>query len=168
VHESRRKSTPFILLRALTYASFFIGLLLVWLPARVLASAGISRPEQMAAPQVIGMFLGAWGAWLALWCIISFIVAGRGTPAPFDPPRRLVVVGPYRFVRNPMYLGAGVALLGAALFYGSWGLLVYGMALLLVTHLFVIAYEEPTLRVKFGAEYEGYCARVHRWLPTIT
>jgi protein-S-isoprenylcysteine O-methyltransferase Ste14 len=159
-------STPFILLRALTYASFFIGLLLVWLPARVLSSAGILRPEQMAAPQVIGMLLGASGACLALWCIINFIVAGRGTPAPFDPPRRLVVVGPYRFVRNPMYLGAWLPLLGAALFYGSWGLLLYGMAFLLGTHLFVIAYEEPALRTKFGPEYDRYCAQVHRWLPT--
>ncbi len=66
-----------------------------------------------------------------------------GTPAPFDPPRQLVVAGPYRMVRNPMYLGAALALAGAALFYRSWALLLYCAAFLLITHLFVVGYENP-------------------------
>ena len=65
------------------------------------------------------MVVGAIGAILALWCIATFIMIGRGTPAPFDPPRHLVVVGPYRLVRNPMYIGAALALAGAVLFYES-------------------------------------------------
>jgi protein-S-isoprenylcysteine O-methyltransferase Ste14 len=100
-----------------------------------------------------------------VWCIGTFIVTGRGTPAPFDPPTRLVIVGPYRFVRNPMYVGAAFALGGAALFYGSWVLLAYCAVFLLVTHLFVVVYEEPTLRTMFGADYVSYCEQVPRWLP---
>jgi protein-S-isoprenylcysteine O-methyltransferase Ste14 len=105
------------------------------------------------------------GAILAIWCIATFIVIGRGTPAPFDPPRRLVAVGPYRLVRNPMYIGAGLALAGAALFYGSWWLLTYCAAFALVMHLFVVVYEEPTLRTSFGELYVDYCRRVRRWWP---
>jgi protein-S-isoprenylcysteine O-methyltransferase Ste14 len=120
--------------------------LLVFLPARILLWSGIVRPAGIGLAQVAGMAVGASGAILALWCILTFAVIGRGTPAPFDPPRELVVVGPYRLVRNPMYLGAALALLGAALFYQSWALLAYCVAFALVTHLFVVAYEEPTLR----------------------
>ena len=137
----------------------------MFLPARVLRWSGIFRPASIGAAQVAGVVVGASGAILALWCIATFIAIGRGTPAPFDPPRRLVVVGPYRLVRNPMYLGAGLALAGAALFYESWALLGYCAAFALVTHLFVVGYEEPTLRASFGAPYIGYCERVRRWWP---
>lgn len=139
--------------------------MLVFLPARVLAWSGIVRPAGIGAAQIVGVVVGASGAALALWCIVTFMVIGRGTPAPFDPPRRLVVVGPYRLVRNPMYIGAGLALAGAALFYGSWVLLGYGAVFALVTHLFVVVYEEPTLRATFGADYVQYCERVRRWWP---
>jgi protein-S-isoprenylcysteine O-methyltransferase Ste14 len=138
---------------------------LVFLPARVLSWSGIVRPASIGAAQVVGMVVGAGGAALALWCIVTFMVIGRGTPAPFDPPRRLVVVGPYRLVRNPMYIGAGLALGGAALFYASWALLGYSAAFALVMHLFVVVYEEPTLRATFGADYMRYCERVRRWWP---
>jgi len=84
-----------------------------------------------------------------------------------DPPRQLVVHGPYAFVRNPMYIGAGLALAGAALFYQSLALLTYAVVFLLVTHLFVLLYEEPTLRRTFGTDYASYCQKVGRWLPHI-
>lgn len=162
-YSSTRETATFILIRAITYATLFVGFLLVFLPARVLSWYGIVRPGSIGAAQVAGVVVGASGAVLALWCIGTLIVIGRGTPAPFDPPRRLVEVGPYRMVRNPMYLGAGLALAGAALFYESWGLLGYCAAFVLVTHLFVVMYEEPTLRATFGAPYERYCERVRRW-----
>jgi len=155
----------FLVIRAIIYATLFIGFLLVFLPARVLSWSGIVQPVSLAAPQVIGMVVGASGAVLALWCIVTFVVIGRGTPAPFDPPQHLVVVGPYRLVRNPMYVGAAAALAGAALFYESWALLGYCVAFAVVTHLFVVAYEEPTLRVTFGSPYIRYCERVQRWWP---
>ena len=155
----------FVLIRAITYATLFIGFLLIFLPARVLSSSGITRPLVIGPAQIAGAVIGAGGALLALWCIATFIVIGRGTPAPFDPPRNLVLVGPYRWVRNPMYVGAALALAGAALFYESWALLGYCAAFLLITHLFVVAYEEPVLRATFGDAYVRYCERVGRWWP---
>jgi protein-S-isoprenylcysteine O-methyltransferase Ste14 len=119
----------------------------------------------MGAAQIAGLVVGVIGAILAVWCIATFVVIGRGTPAPFDPPRRLVAAGPYRLVRNPMYIGAGLALAGAALFYGSWWLLAYCAAFGLVMHFFVVVYEEPTLRTSFGEPYVEYCQRVRRWWP---
>jgi protein-S-isoprenylcysteine O-methyltransferase Ste14 len=109
----------FVFALAVTYAAGFIGFLLIYLPARLLSWTGIVRPATIRAPQVAGIVIGAAGAAVALWCIFTFTTIGRGTPAPFDPPRRLVIRGPYRFVRNPMYIGAGLALASAALFFGS-------------------------------------------------
>jgi protein-S-isoprenylcysteine O-methyltransferase Ste14 len=137
----------------------------VFLPARVLERAGITEPPDFGALQVGGMLVGVIGSVIAMWCIATFAFIGHGTPAPFDPPRRLVVAGPYRWVRNPMYIGAGLALAGAALFYESWAMLGYCIGFLFVMHLFVVMYEEPTLRTTF-AEYAEYAARVRRWLPT--
>ncbi len=153
------------LFRALTYATLFIGLVLVFLPGRVLEWSGVTPPTGRGAAQVAGLVVGLLGAGLAAWCILTLSIVGRGTPAPFDPPRRLVVVGPYRWIRNPMYLGAALALAGASLYYQSLALLAYLAGFLLATHLFVLAYEEPTLRRLFGADYEAYCHLVGRWWP---
>lgn len=157
----------FVLARAITYSALFIGLLLIYVPANLLSWSGIVRPPDLGAQQVAGMVLGAAGAVVALWCIFTFASAGRGTPAPFDPPRRLVVQGPYRFVRNPMYIGAGLALAGAALCYESLPLLGYAGAFLLAMHLLVVLYEEPTLQRTFGHDYEAYRGRVRRWWPSV-
>jgi len=129
--------------------------------------SGISRPASIASEQIVGMIVAAGGAGLALWCIVTFVAIGRGTPAPFDPPRRLVVVGPYRLVRNPIYLGAALALAGAALFYQSWALLGYCVAFAIMAHLFVVTYEEPYMRDTFGSPYVRYCGQVQRWWPRI-
>ena len=106
-----------IAIRAVAYASVFVGFLLVYLPARTLASANVTTPSRFGVPQAVGSIVTAIGALLAVWCIGTFVVTGRGTPAPLDPPRRLVVRGPYAFVRNPMYLDAALGLTGAAMFY---------------------------------------------------
>jgi len=156
----------FVFVRAVTYASLFIGLVLIYLPASLMSWSGIARPAAMGVQQVAGLVVGSAGAAVALWCIFTFALVGKGTPAPFDPPRRLVVRGPYRFVRNPMYIGAGLALAGAALFYESWPLLGYTGIFLLATHLFVVICEEPALQRTFGQEYEAYCRRVRRWRPS--
>ena len=156
----------FIAFRAITYATLFIGFSLIYLPSRVLAWSGIVRPAAIQWPQIVGVIVGSAGAVVALWCVFTFASIGKGTPAPFDPPLRLVIRGPYCFVRNPMYIGAALALAGAALFYKSALLLAYAAAFLVVCHLFVLAYEEPTLRRTFGSEYEAYCRRVKRWRPS--
>jgi protein-S-isoprenylcysteine O-methyltransferase Ste14 len=155
----------FVLARAVTYSVLFIGLLLIFLPGRILSSTAVVRPAAIGVWQIVGALLGASGAAVALTCILTFVFVGKGTPAPFDPPRRLVVRGPYRVVRNPMYLSAGLALAGAALFYQSIPLLGYAGLFFFITHLFVVGYEEPTLRRTFDGEYEAYCRRVGRWWP---
>jgi protein-S-isoprenylcysteine O-methyltransferase Ste14 len=157
----------FVAARAVVYATAFTALLLVYLPGRVLVWAGVRPPAVMGAPPVMGMVLSAAGAAIALWCIGMFVRVGKGTPAPFDPPRRLVERGPYRFLRNPMYVGGVVLLGGAALFYWSWTLLTYTAVFLLVAHLFVVLYEEPTLERSFGEEYLEYRRRVGRWWPRL-
>ncbi|HTT69313.1 MAG TPA: isoprenylcysteine carboxylmethyltransferase family protein [Gemmatimonadales bacterium] len=137
----------------------------MFLPARVLRWSGIVGPVPGGVLGVAGVVAGAAGAGLAVWCVLTFALVGKGTPAPFDPPRRLVARGPYGVVRNPMYVGAGLALAGAALVYRSVALLGFAAAFLVVCHLFVLVYEEPTLRRMFGGEYQDYCNRVGRWWP---
>jgi protein-S-isoprenylcysteine O-methyltransferase Ste14 len=155
----------FVLARAVTYAAVFIGFFLVYLPARVLERAGIQAPPAFGPAQVVGGIVTAGGVLLALACVLTFALVGRGTPAPFDPPRRLVVRGPYARVRNPMYLGAWLALSGAALYFRSTALLLFALAFIAATVAFVHLYEEPVLRRRFGAEYEAYRAAVGRWWP---
>ncbi|HEY7474622.1 MAG TPA: isoprenylcysteine carboxylmethyltransferase family protein [Vicinamibacterales bacterium] len=155
----------FILLRAVVYATAFVGLLLIFVPAQLLARAGVSTPATIGAPQIAGWLIGAAGGLLAGWCIVTFVFAGKGTPAPFDPPGRLVVSGPYRYMRNPMYFGAALAMAGAALYYQSVQLLAYASAFLLFFHFFVIWYEEPTLHRTFGEDYAAYRKQVGRWGP---
>jgi protein-S-isoprenylcysteine O-methyltransferase Ste14 len=107
------------------------------------------------------------GACIYLACAWDFAVTGLGTPAPIDMPRRLVVTGLYRFVRNPMYVGVAWVVLGQAVLFGSRAVAIYVVSLWMLFHLFVIFHEEPVLRRKFGAEYEEYCLRVPRWLPRV-
>jgi protein-S-isoprenylcysteine O-methyltransferase Ste14 len=156
-----------VFLRAATYATAFVGFVLVFLPARVLAWSGVTLTAPPGPWQVPGMIVAGLGSALVLWCILTFVFVGQGTPAPFDPPRRLVIRGPYRFVRNPMYLGAGLALAGAALYYTSLPLLGYAAAFLLTMQGFVRLHEEPTLRRTFGDDYAAYCNRVGRWWPRL-
>src|SRR5262252_3325844 len=96
-----------------------------------------------------------------------FALQGLGTPAPIAPPQHLVVTGLYRYVRNPMYVAVVSLIFGQGLLFGSVGVLEYGMVVWLGFHIFVLAYEEPTLRAKFGDEYKEFCANVRRWLPRV-
>ena len=154
------------LFRGLTYAALFIGAFLIFIPGRILARVGIEPVTTFGMPQVVGLLIAVLGFALAMACVLTFAFIGLGTPAPFDPPRTLVIAGPYRFVRNPMYIGAGTTLLGAALYYESLALAGYALVFLLITHLFVMLYEEPHLRRVFGSSYEEYLRTVHRWIPT--
>lgn len=157
----------FLFIRALTYTSLFVGVLLVFIPSRLLSWFGMAQPATIGAAQITGMLAGVAGATIAMWCAVTFARDGKGTLMPLDPPRRLVVRGPYRFVRNPMYLGTGLALLGGALFFASLPILLYAVFFLAATHLFVFFFEEPTLRRNFGAEYEAYCKQTQRWWPRL-
>ena len=107
----------------------------------------------------------ACGAALAIACILAFALVGHGTPAPFDPPRRLVVSGPYHLVRNPLYVAAVLALSGSAMFWQSAALLAFAGLFFVTSHLVVVLYEEPALRRTFGDAYMAYCRRTGRWWP---
>jgi protein-S-isoprenylcysteine O-methyltransferase Ste14 len=105
------------------------------------------------------------GIAIYLWCAWDFTFTGRGTPAPIDPPKELVVRGLYRYTRNPMYVGVLSILLGEALIFGSKRLFEYTAVVFGFFYLFVLLYEEPILRQKFGESYQAYCRAVPRWLP---
>ena len=155
----------FALVRGVTYATVFIGLVLVFVPARILSASGIVAPAMIGTLQVAGMIVTASGAALAVWCVLAFAIVGKGTPAPFDPPRQLVIRGPYRHVRNPMYIGAGLALAGVGFYFESVQVFGYTAAFFVITHLFVVLYEEPTLKRMFGDKYDEYRKSVRRWWP---
>ena len=97
-----------------------------------------------------------------------FALQGLGTPAPIAPTRNLVVTGLYRYVRNPIYVAVVAIVLGQAVLLGDWRLIVYGALFWLAFHLFVVAYEEPTLEQTFGEEYEAFRANVPRWIPRMS
>jgi protein-S-isoprenylcysteine O-methyltransferase Ste14 len=104
------------------------------------------------------------GVSIYLWCAWDFAVKGLGTPAPIDAPKNLVVQGLYRFTRNPMYVGVAAMILGQAIFWSSLAITIYLCVVVAFFNLFVLFYEEPTLRHQFGAQYEEYCRAVPRWI----
>jgi protein-S-isoprenylcysteine O-methyltransferase Ste14 len=144
------------------FFALWFWLLPRWLGLRV-ETAGASRWRWLATvPSVLGFAV-------ALRCVWDFGWTGRGTPATFAPPKRLVVVGFYRYVRNPMYLGFAVGWIGLWVVFGHANPMAIAAvaAAALAVHLFVVFYEEPTLREKFGAEYQEYCQNVGRWWPRL-
>jgi protein-S-isoprenylcysteine O-methyltransferase Ste14 len=152
-----------IWLRTLLFAFVIVVPVLAVLP---LWLVGARRGEIGPAPlAVAGGVLTAAGIALMLWCWRDFAVRGGGTPAPVDAPRRLVVSGPYRHVRNPMYLAGITILLGEAALFRAPVLLAYAAAFLGLTHAFVVFYEERALLGRFGSEYQSYRAAVPRWIP---
>lgn len=105
------------------------------------------------------------GAALVLTCVGFFVLRGRGTPAPFDPPKNFVAAGPYKYVRNPMYVGGLSLLVGFGLWQQSVSILLFALLLALIVHLFVVLFEEPGLERRFSASYINYKQSVNRWLP---
>jgi protein-S-isoprenylcysteine O-methyltransferase Ste14 len=118
--------------------------------------------------RIVGAVLILAGLAVLLECFARFALQGAGTPAPPFPTQRLVVKSFYRFVRNPMYVSVLAVLLGEAMFLGSVGIVVYAACAWLISHVFVLEYEEPMLRKSFGAEYEEYRTHVPRWIPRLT
>jgi protein-S-isoprenylcysteine O-methyltransferase Ste14 len=149
-------------LRSLVYATGFV-LAWGWLALQLEPlTADSPLPPWSRVPGAALMIAG--GA-LVLACVGWFVVAGRGTPAPFDAPRAFVPGGPYRWTRNPMYVGGLTLLAGFGLWNRSLSMTAFALPAFAAFHLFVIAYEEPTLKSRFGAPYVAYLARVNRWIP---
>jgi protein-S-isoprenylcysteine O-methyltransferase Ste14 len=152
--------------RSLMWTLLCPGVVAAYVPWRFF---GLREAEvdPMRPPHLLGIGCVLLGAVFLLACIVEFARSGRGTLSPADPPRHLVVRGPYRYVRNPMYLAVTMIILGEALLAGSVGLGVYWAVWFVGANLFVIGYEEPTLRRLFGASYEEYTREVGRWIPTL-
>ena len=156
--------TAFIAARALVFAAAFLGFWF-WIIVRLESLGGAldaALPQWLVAP---GVAMIALGAMLTIACVGVFVARGHGTPAPFDPPRTFVATGPYRYVRNPMYLGALLMFCGLSLYLRSVTVLGFTAGWLLLINAFVVFIEEPGLRDRFGATYDDYCRRVSRWLP---
>ena len=107
------------------------------------------------------------GVIVLLWCFWDFLTKGRGTPAPIDPPKELVIAGLYNYVRNPMYVGVLMIIIGHILWFKTVWMIVYSGVVFLAFYLFVTLYEEPHLKKTFGAVYEDYVRKVPRWMPGI-
>ena len=147
------------------FALLLPGTVTVVIPWLIVGRNHITQLSHWTLWSCAGLLPLAAGAATLFWCIWDFAVIGRGTLAPVDPPTQLVARGPYQYVRNPMYVGVALILLGEAVLFQSVVLLVYGAVFVAVAHGFVALYEEPTLHRQFGQSYEAYCRRVRRWWP---
>ena len=159
-------SSAWLAFRSLLWAILVPGLLAGYVPWRYFG-VGTVRLDPRAPLQLMGLALIILGAVLLAMCIWEFARSGRGTLSPVDAPRRLVVQGLYRYVRNPMYLSVTTIVLGELLLTRSSALLVYWTIWFAVVNLFVMGYEEPTLRRRFGAAYDEYTRQVSRWMPRL-
>ncbi len=152
-----------IWLRTLVFLVLVPGTVLFYIPIEIASST--ERLVPLGPLRFLGLGPLALGTAIVLWCARDFAVKGRGTPAPIDPPKELVVRGLYRYVRNPMYVGAVLILGGHFGWFLAFELLPYLALVLLAFHLFVVLYEEPALTRKFGDAYRDYQAAVPRWIP---
>ncbi len=136
-----------------------VGVLPIWLVHSDPALLSFGGFRWLAIPLWVG------GAAVMLWCAWAFTVRGEGTPSPTDSPKKLVVSGLYRYVRNPIYLGVLAVFAGYVLWHPSPAILLCPLIVAISSHLFVTLYEEPHLRKTFGAEYDEYFKAVPRWIP---
>ena len=157
-------SSVWLALRSLLWTMLFPGFFAGYVPWRFFG-LGPAAFNPFNPASLLGVVCIGLGAGLLAACIWEFARSGRGTLSPVDPPRHLVVCGLYRYVRNPMYLSVTTIVLGEGLLTRSVALVVYWAIWFLGANLFVIGYEEPTLRRRFGASYDEYTQQVGRWLP---
>ena len=166
VNRSRVSSkSKMIALKSLFFLILVSGLLIGYFPYLISTSDTELFTMGIFSYLAVPFWLIGWTA--MLWCFWNFIFNGKGTPAPIDPPRELVAVGLYRFIRNPMYVAGITALIGWILWSPSLPLIVMPFIFFIAAHLFVTLYEEPTLKKKFGTAYEEYTKRVPRWIPRL-
>ncbi len=135
-----------------------------WLLLYLEDRLGVARLDAFPL-KATAVILATTAAGFQLWCIAIFQHIGRGTPSPLLPPSRLVTVGPYRWLRNPMNLGEVGLFVALGMWFGSPFLMAYAVGSWLIFHAFLIYYEEPGLARRFGGDYRSYCARVRRWWP---
>jgi protein-S-isoprenylcysteine O-methyltransferase Ste14 len=153
-------------LRSLLYTIIIPGTVTVLVPYLIVSGRGERIAQPWGPLHLLGLAAAVTGVVILLRCIWEFMVTGRGTLAPVDPPTQLVVRGLYRYVRNPMYLGAFTLMLGEAALFQSLAVLLYAVAWFAIINLIVLFREEPVLRRRFGESYDHYVRSVNRWVPT--
>lgn len=154
---------------SLTVGALFFALWFWLLPPLLGFEVNAAGPAPLQFLRWLASIPAILGFAVAIRCIWDFGATGHGTPAPIIPPKQLVVTGFYRYVRNPMYLGFFTGWIGLWIVFGratSTAISLAALAILCVM-LFVLTYEEPTLREKFGLDYDDYCKNVPRWLPRL-
>jgi protein-S-isoprenylcysteine O-methyltransferase Ste14 len=159
----RRSAASLGLRSALAHLWFALNFFLA-IPALLLYASGAGLRPPPGALALLGAAVIALAHLALLFLIVAFVRTGRGTQFPLDPPRELVLRGPYRWIRNPMYLLYSGIVLGEAILYRSSALLAYAGAFWLLTHLYVVGVEEKALKSRFGAAYADYCRLAGRWL----
>jgi len=155
--------SPVLLLKATVVTLLMPGSVLFLIPTVILHRSGVHDWPEMTVLNLFAATTGLAGLAVLLYCIWGFAVNGRGTLAPIDPPKVLIVRGLYRYTRNPMYLGNIIVLVSGAFLFRSAGLFIYACIVLLCFHLFIVFYEERHLRSQFGQSYTDYLNSVPRW-----
>ena len=162
---SKKTYTSFLLIKLAIFTIVVPGSVTVWIPLYWLfpwLRRAITPSHWWQALASALILIGAWGYF---WCALDFVFRGKGTPAPIDPPKELVVQGLYKYTRNPMYLSILMVLAGEYVLFRSPIFLEYLVLVALGFFTFVLIYEEPALTRKMGAAYEQYCDEVPRWIP---
>jgi protein-S-isoprenylcysteine O-methyltransferase Ste14 len=154
-----------LFIRSIIFTILVPGLVTIYIPYLIVTSWSPVAFSGWAVWQVLSLIPLAIGTAMLLHCIWMFAWVGRGTLAPVDAPRRLVVRGLYRYMRNPQYVGVLLILLGEAALFKSKVILEYSLGWFAVINLVVVLYEEPVLRTRFGKSYQDYRRAVRRWLP---
>lgn len=152
-----------LLLKNLLFTLLVPGTVAVYVPLLIVQN----RPPASCPLFAIALAVLALGGAIYAWCVWDFATFGRGTPAPIDAPKKLVVRGLYRYTRNPMYVGALMVILGWAVLFRAAALVIYALIVGTCFHLFIVLYEERHLQKEFGGEYDDYRGRVGRWLPRL-
>ncbi len=155
-----------IFIKTLAHTLLIPGSVLVFVPYLLVRERDPTLLE-LDAWQLAGAVWIIVGIVIGSWCTFDFMIRGRGTPNPLDPPKLLVQLGFYRYVRNPGYVSVAFILLGETLFFRSVSVAIYAAVLLVGIHLLVVLYEEPILRQRYHESYDEYCRRVPRWIPRI-
>lgn len=143
----------------------FPGTVTAYIPYRILTPVEVPSPDSWSLPQYAAVLVLISGAAILLMSIWTFARVGNGTLAPFDETKKLVIVGFYRYVRNPMYVAVMMILLAETWFFWSSRLLIYAGICFVVANLLVVGYEEIRLKYKYGDEFRRYCTHVGRWIP---
>jgi protein-S-isoprenylcysteine O-methyltransferase Ste14 len=164
---STTESTAALWAKSLLGAFLFFAIFMValpWVPHRLLPAV-LPLPPLLRSSGGSALFVAGLGVWVV--CLDALSRRGRGTPAPTDAPRHLVVDGLHGVIRNPIIAGELMVIWGEALWFSSLGFLSYAVLMTLYAQWVVVRAEEPALRERFGAAYESYCQRVPRWVPRL-